>query len=92
MIPTLLATLGFLWVVALPGGLAAHAILPSGSHAERLFVGLTLGFAVMPVLSFAAAMALGTIVRPALVLGVATLVNAALAVTISWRRRAAERG
>ncbi len=88
MIDAFAAALAFLWVVVLPGSLATRLVLPTATRTERLFAGIALGLTVMPVLCFAAAMALGTIVRPTLVISVAALTNLALALALRRPRPA----
>jgi hypothetical protein len=76
------------YAVWLPGALLTRLLMP---HAERFtgrVVSVALGFYLMPVVFFGAAMALATVVSLPLVFGVATATNLALAALLLARARA----
>jgi hypothetical protein len=84
----------FLYGAVLPGLLAVRLAMPSAAGFERIVIATALGLAVIPVLSFGAAILLRTIVTPALIAGVATLLDVVLgaALLFTQRRRAPAAG
>ncbi len=87
MITLLLQALGLLYAFLLPGVLVSLVAERSWSWPLRLASGLTLGVLIVPLASFSAAWLLGTNIRPPLVLGVATLINAVAALAWWLRQR-----
>lgn len=80
------------YAVWLPGALFTRLALPASEPFTGHVLAAALGFYVMPVLAFGAAMVLGTVVSVPLVLGVATALNGALGALLVRRTRRARRG
>ncbi|MBK7978297.1 MAG: hypothetical protein IPK07_35305 [Deltaproteobacteria bacterium] len=73
--------------VWLPGALFTRLVMPEAERFTAQVVGVALGFYVMPVVYFGAAMVFRTVVSIPLVLGVATAIDAALAAALVVRAR-----
>jgi hypothetical protein len=77
---------GLAYGLWLPGILLAWLAGPSWTWSYRLLVGLVLGTLTVPLAAFCAAWILETSVTPAVVIGVATVMNA-VTFPILWFRR-----
>lgn len=73
--------------VWLPGALFTRLALPASEPFTGHVLAAALGFYVMPVLAFGAAMVFGTVVSVPLVLGVATALNGVLGALLAIRVR-----
>jgi len=91
LLTVLLQLLGLLYAFVLPGTLVALHVDADWSLPVRVAAGLTVGLLTIPMASFCAAWLLATSVTPALVVGVATVANAA-AGGLLWLRRRARSG
>ena len=84
--------LGLVYAFLLPGVLLSLNAERHWSTPLRLAVGLTLGLLIVPLASFSCAWALGTNIRPPLVLGVATVINAGAGLAWWLRQRSSAAG
>ena len=83
----ILQILGVIWAFALPGTLVALQLENDWTLPVRVAVGVALSVLCVPMLCFCAAWLAGTSITPALVIGVATGVNALAGISWWWRRR-----
>ena len=87
MTTLLVALVLAVYAVWLPGTLFTRLVMPRIEPFTGRVVAVALGFYVMPVVYFGAAMVFRTIVSVPLVLGVATAIDGALAAALAIRAR-----
>ncbi len=83
----LLQVVALLYGFVLPGVLIAWHVAADWSRPVRLAVGVFVGLLVTPMLSFVLAWWLATSITPLVVIGAATLVNAAAGGALFYRKR-----
>lgn len=87
MTTLLVALVLAVYAVWLPGALFTRLVMPADERFTGRVIAVALGFYVMPVVYFGAAMAFRTIVSIPLVLGAATAINGALGAALVVRAR-----